>query len=110
MAKSVDYDQVLCSVAPDLGPHFLLRPVCLNTYGETISLWKNLTATTLSVNLADDKLMIFFLIFPRKQGLTFLANCHQWRQFAGNVKTCFLGKIRKTYFNMLYAENFFSEC
>ena len=32
------------------------------------------------------------LIFSRKQVLTFHAN---WRQFAWNVKTCFLGKIRK---------------
>ena len=35
----------------------------------------------------------FFLSFPRKQNLTFHANCLQWRQFAWNVKTCFLGKI-----------------
>ena len=32
-------------------------------------------------------------IFPRKQVLTFHANCQ--RQFAWNVKTCFLRKIRK---------------
>ena len=31
---------------------------------------------------ADDILKYFFLIFPRKQDLTFHANCLQWRQFA----------------------------
>ena len=33
--------------------------------------------------------------FPRKQELTFHANCLQWRQFAWNVEPCLLGKIRK---------------
>ena len=42
---------------------------------------------------ADNILKYFFLIFPWKQVLTFYANCLQWRQFAWNVKTCFLGKI-----------------
>ena len=36
-----------------------------------------------------------FLIFPSKQDLTFHANCLLRRQFAWNVKSCFLGKIRK---------------
>ena len=36
-----------------------------------------------------------FLIFPRKQDLTFLTNCLQWRHFVGNVKTCFQGKNKK---------------
>ena len=36
-----------------------------------------------------------FFIFPRKQDLTFHANCLLRRQFAWNVKFCFLGKIRK---------------
>ena len=38
---------------------------------------------------------IFFLIFPRKQGLTFLANCLHCRQYAWNVKSWFRVKIRK---------------
>ena len=38
---------------------------------------------------------IFVLIFSRKQGFTFHANCLQWRQFAWNVKSSFLGKITK---------------
>ena len=36
-----------------------------------------------------------FLIFPRKQDLTFYANCLQWRQFAWNVYFCFLHKKKK---------------
>ena len=40
-------------------------------------LWQTFTFTTLWTNLADDKLMIFFLIFPRKLVLTFHANCLQ---------------------------------
>ena len=34
-----------------------------------------LTFTTLRANSADDKLMIFFFVFPRKQDLAFHANC-----------------------------------
>ena len=36
-----------------------------------------------------------FLIFPRKQDVTLHANCLQRRQLTCNVKSCFLGKIRK---------------
>ena len=50
------------------------------------------TFTTPWANSADNKLMTFFLIFPRKQVLTFHANC---LQFAWNVKTCFLKKNKK---------------
>ena len=46
------------------------------------------TFATLWVNSADDKLMAFFLIiFSHKTGLTFHANCLQWRQFVWNVKS-----------------------
>ena len=34
-------------------------------------------------------------ILPRKQDMTFHANCLLRRQFAWNVKSCILGKIRK---------------
>ena len=44
-------------------------------------------------------------IFPRKQNLAFHANCLYWRQFAWNVKICFLGKYEQ-YLNMSSAENF----
>ena len=36
-----------------------------------------------------------FLNFPGKQDLTFYASMLHWRQFAWNVKTCFLGRIKK---------------
>ena len=58
-------------------------------------LWYNIislvlvTVVTFWANLADDKLLYFFFIFPRKQVMTFHANCLHWRQFAWNVKTCF---------------------
>ena len=42
----------------------------------------SLAFSTLWTNAADDKLIIFFLFFPRKQNLTFYANCFHWRQFA----------------------------
>ena len=47
---------------------------------------------------------IFFLIFPRKQVLTFLANFLHWRQFAWNVKSCVLGKLRKNITSLSPAE------
>ena len=43
-----------------------------------------------------------FLIFPRKQDLTFHANCFQWRQFAWNAKPI----SWKKYFIMSSAEKF----
>ena len=134
-------------------------------------LWRSFISDTLCIhvatlwaNTADDKLMIFSYFFPRKQVLTFHANCRvhpwgrfgrkslpkladfslswaegevkmyrmyrkiqnldqnfslkswiccktspplkalgwplklsQWRQFAWNVNSCFLGKIRKLF-------------
>ena len=44
--------------------------------------FQSLTFTTLWANSADNKLVISFLIFPRKQDLTFHAKCLLWRQFA----------------------------
>ena len=38
---------------------------------------------------------VICFIFPRKQSLTLQANCLNRRQFAWNVKACFLEKIRK---------------
>ena len=35
---------------------------------------------------------LILVIFPMKQDLTFHANCIQWRQFARNLKSCFLRK------------------
>ena len=50
-----------------------------------------------------------FLIFPRKQDLTFHANCLLRRQYAWNVKSCFLGKLRK-YFQNVVCWKFYPEC
>ena len=50
-----------------------------------------------------------FLIFPRKQDLTFDANCLLRRQFAWNVISCFLGKIRKIFQNVV-CWKFYPEC
>ena len=67
-----------------------------------------LTLSTLGKTFSRQHFEMFFLIFPRKQNLTFHANCLHWkqnltfhanclcwRQFAWNVKFCFLGNIRK---------------
>ena len=50
-----------------------------------------------------------FLIFSRKQDLTFQANCLLRRQFAWNVKSCFLGIIRKIFQNVV-CWKFYPEC
>ena len=39
---------------------------------------------TVWANSATDKFVIFFFIFPRKQDLTFHANCLQWRRSAAS--------------------------
>ena len=43
----------------------------------------------------------YFFMFPRKQDLTFHANCLLWRQFAWKVNSFFRGKIRKKFQNVL---------
>ena len=53
---------------------------------------------SLWANSAGNKIDIFFFIFPRKQDLTFHTNC---LQFAWNVKSCFLGKIRTIFQNVI---------
>ena len=61
------------------------------------------TLSTLGKNSADDILNSFF-VFLGKQDLTFYGNCLHWRHFPWNVKSCFLGKIRKLSINLLSAE------
>ena len=56
-----------------------------------------LTITTPWTYSADDKLVIFSY-YSQKTGFDIHANCLYWRQFALNVKACFIGKIRKTIF------------
>ena len=60
-----------------------------------------LCASIFSRRQIDD----IFLIFPRKQNLKFYAN----RQFAWDVKSCFLGKIRKIFQNAV-CWKFYPEC
>ena len=64
-----------------------------------------LAFTMLRANSADNKLMIFLSFFLEKRILTLHANCLLRRQFAWNVKSYFLGKIKK-YFKMLSVEIF----
>ena len=60
-------------------------------------------------NSADNKL-IFFYFYPRKLDLAFHANCLQWRQFAWNVKSCFLRKNQKKKKNQyVVCWNFYPE-
>ena len=59
------------------------------------------TFSTLWANSADDKLNIFIIIFPRKQDLTFHANCLQWR-FSGENKKNVQYEIRIKVFVLLW--------
>ena len=43
----------------------------------------------------------YFSIIPIKHDLAFLANCLHWRQFARNTKSCFVGKVRKIFQNVV---------
>ena len=56
-------------------------------------------------------MVTFFLIFSRKQDLTFRVNYLQWRQFAWNVKSCFFGgwKTRQIFQNIV-CWTFYPEC
>ena len=58
--------------------------------------------TTLLAYSANDKLVRFFLIFPRKQDLTFHANWTIYMKY----QILFFGKNKKIYFNMSSAEYF----
>ena len=65
----------------------LLTLILLFTYPYTFKGWK---VSTLSTLVKIFSRLNIFLKFPRKQNLAFHANCLQW-----NVKSCFLGKIRR---------------
>ena len=54
-----------------------------------------LTLSTLGKIFPQATVWNIFLIFPRKQDLTFHANCLHWRQFAWNGKSCLMRKIMK---------------
>ena len=63
----------------------LYRSVVLKPFKK----WDILNLLALVLIQQTAKWWYFFLIFPRKQDLTFHANCLHWRQFAWNVKSCF---------------------
>ena len=98
--KHVASDQTPRSFASDLGLHCLQACVWIYSVNVVlpfpIFLWSDLTLTTLWANSTDDKLMIFFSYFPRKQAFAFHANCLLRRQDAWNTKAYFLGKNKKT--------------
>ena len=60
--------------------------------------------STLGKIFSRQHIEIFFLIFPRRQDLTFHADCLQWRHFAWNVKSCFPEKNKKNVNNLWSAE------
>ena len=64
--------------------------LCLAKVGASLML------NTLGKNFSRQHFFfIIIFIFPKKPVLTFHANCLQWRPFAWNVKSCFLGKNKK---------------
>ena len=80
MANSADPDQMLHSAASDLRLHCLLRPVCPNTRVITVLqiikestwvfflfLYKNLTLTMPTINVADNILKNFLSFFREHQ-------------------------------------------
>ena len=86
-----------------------LRTVSRHNY-EALNFYPLANSNSLSIGLLAEPLSLatfiywlipqatnwgYFSYFPRKQALIFHANCLHWRQFAWNVKTCFLGKMRK---------------
>ena len=65
----------LCLILSNI-PHLCYNSLILSTLGKIFSRWH---------------IEIFFFFFFQKTGFDIL----HWRQFAWNVKFCFLGKIRK---------------
>ena len=72
--------------------------VCKTDYSDQFNLYHILA------NSADDKLVI---VSPRKQDLTVHTNCLCWETIP--VKSCFLGKIRKLFQNVVCLD-FYPEC
>ena len=65
-----------------------------------------LTLSMLWANSADDTLMIFFLIFPRKQVWHFMQIVSNGDNLHGLSNPVFWENIKKKYFKMLSAEIF----
>ena len=70
----------IAATAPEI-PSVLSKSII---YGPTpeCNVMQDLTFCMLGKNFSRRHLEIFFFIFPRKQYMTFHANCLQWRQFA----------------------------
>ena len=71
----------------------------------------DLTVTTLWANSADDKFGDIFLIFPRKQDLSFHASCQILFFFGKNMKNiskCHLLKILLRVLSVKVSSKFFS--
>ena len=62
------------------------------------STWR-LTFTTLWVNSADDKLVIFFLIFSQKKGFDISCKLSSVETICMKCQILFSGKIRKIFQN-----------
>ena len=63
---------------------------CLNLWSHTFNFYH-------SLGKFRRQQIDILLIFSRKQVYKFHVNFLSWRQFVWNVKTCFLGKIRKIF-------------
>ena len=72
-----------------------LEVVLLHNKCNTLFTWTKVTLTTRWVDWANDKLMAFFSYFPRKQHLTFYANCLQWKIYM-KCQNLFSGKYKET--------------
>ena len=64
---------------------FMLDSAC----GQVLVSFTVIESLTLSMlgKISEDNILKYFFYFPRKQDLTFHANCLLRRQFAWNVKT-----------------------
>ena len=107
VANSVDPDQILHSVASDLGLLCLLRPIRVTSElhrpwptTNLILIWFNLYI--LWANSADDKLVMFFSYFSHKTEWHFMQigdNLHEmsnlvfYRKIRKNISICLLQKI-----------------
>ena len=89
--------KLLCHLTAFTGYSFFPYKVSLKLFTPTF--------TALWANSAEDKLMIFFLVFSKIRLWQFM----QRRQFAWNVTADFLGKILKI-FQVIVCRNFYPAC
>ena len=112
MTNSADPDQLASSEANWSGPTLFAKAGYPSSAEQGLTsvqiFWNSICylflLSTLGKIFSRQHTEIFFLFFPNKQDLTFHANCLQWSQFAWNIKSCFLGKIRKNIISLWSAE------